>query len=249
MLRFRTSILALDPYAKLFVDGNPLKVVHSKCGGQSTQVAHNDISHFREHISVCQGPYTSSDDNNSPKSSLQGGPAPSIHSTVLRSSQLRCPGFSLEKLFGKGYKSLPNHERDQVTRAAKVAGFQWLNSDRDSVISRSCSEWSPSLQEPLQPCHNCLRVLELSNLKSALRREIPRSDSQRFSPWQQLNAKTISTGEGRRGTNVSRSSVPSYPTLADNTLLGESLVSMQYCQQAWDRNEMRWSTSFSYCAT
>lgn len=229
MLRFRTSILALDPHAKFFVDRNPLKVIHSKCGGQSMQKAANDISHFREHISVCQGPYSSSDDNSSLKSSVQGGPAPSIRSTTLTPaglSQLPCPGFSLEKLFGKDYGSLLSHEREQVTRAAEVAGLVWLNpKDKGSVVSMSCLKRSPSRQEPAQPCHNCLRVLELSNFKDTLRRGIPRSNSQRFSPWQQSDAKTAGAGEGRRATNVSQSYGLPSPTLVDNSLPGERLMS------------------------
>ena len=228
MLKFRTSILALDPHAKFFVDGNPLKVVHSKCGGQSTQKSINDASHFREHISVCQGPYSSGGDNSSLKSSLRGGPAPSIRPTMLtpaESSQLLCPGFSLEKLFGKDYRSLLSREREQVTRAAELAGFLWLNpEDKDSVVSMSCLKRSTSHREPPRPCHNCLRVLELSNFKDTLRRGIPRSNSQRFSPWQQLNVQTAGAGEGRRATSVSQSSVPSSPTLADNTLSGERLA-------------------------
>jgi len=221
ILRFRASILALDPRAKFFVDGNPLKVIHSKCSGQSTQRAVNDTSHFREHISVCQGPYTSSDDSSSLKSSLRGGPAPSTHPTTLtpaKSSQLPCPGFSLEKLFGKDYKSLLDHEREQVTRAAEVAGFLWLNSkDRGSVVSMSCLKRSPSCHEPLQPCQNCLRVLELSNFKGTLRHGTPRPNNQRFSPWQRLNAKTTAAGEGRRATNVSQPRGPPSPTFAGNT--------------------------------
>ena len=226
MLKFRTSILALDPHAKFFADGNPLKVIHSKCGGQSTQKAVNDTSHFREHISVCQGAYSSSDDNSSLKSSLRGGPAPSIHPTMFTpvgSSELPCPGFSLEKLFGKDYRSLLNHEREKVTRAAEVAGFLWLDpKDKGSVVSMSCSKSSPSRQEPPQPCHNCLRVLELSNFKDTLRRGVPRSNSQRFSPWQRSNVKTTDAGEDRRATNVSQS--PSSLTLADNTLPGECIA-------------------------
>ena len=230
MLKFRTSILALDPHAKFLVDGNPLKVIHSKCGGRSTQRTVNDTSHFREHISVCQGPYTSGDDNSSLKSSLQGGPAPSIHLTVLSPSQLPCPGFSLEKLFGKDYRSLLNHEREQVIRAAEVAGFLWLNSNKDSVISMSCLKRSSTRQEPLQPCHNCLRILELSNFKNTLRHGIPRSNSQRFSPWQQLNIKTTGAGEGRGTTTVSQSCGPHCLTLVDNTPPGERLASTQCCQ-------------------
>ena len=227
MLRFRASILALDPHAKFLADGNPLKVIHSKCGGRSTQRTANDTSHFREHISVCQGPYTSSDDNSSLKSSLQGGPAPSIHPTVLSLSQLPCPGFTLEKLFGKDYRSLLHHEREQVIRAAEVAGFLWLNFDEGSVISMSCLKRSASRQEPLQPCHNCSRILELSNFKNTLRRDTPRSNSQRFSPWQQFNANTTCAGESQRATKVSRSRDLPYPTLADNTPLGKRLVRTQ----------------------
>ena len=222
ILKFRTSILALDPHAKFFVDRNPLKVIHSKCGGQSTQKAVNDTSHFREHISVCQGPYSPSDDNSSLKGSLQGGPAPSIRPTMFTptgSSQLPCPGFSSEKLFGKDYRSLLNHEREQVTRAAEVAGFLWLSpSDKDSVVSMSCLKRSPSRREPPQPCRNCMRVLELSNFKDTLRCGIPRSNSQRFSPWRQSNVNTAGAGEGRGATNVSQSRGPPSPTLANLSL-------------------------------
>jgi len=228
MLKFRTSILALDPHAKFFADRNPLKVIHSKCGGQSTQRAINDTSHFREHISVCQGPYSSSDDNSSLKGSLQGGPAPSMRPTMFTppgSSQVPCPGFSLEKLFGKDYRSLLSHEREQVTRAVEVAGFLWLNPrDKESVVSMSCLKRSPSRRDPPQPCHNCLRVLELSNFKGTLRRGISRSNSQRFSPWQELNAKTAGADEGQRPTNVSQSRGLPPPTLTNNSLRGTPSV-------------------------
>lgn len=236
MLKFRTTILALDPHAKFFVDGNPLKVIHSKCGGQSTQNAMNDTSNFREHVGVCKGPHTSSDDNSSLKSSLRGGSTTSIHSiapTPTGPSQLPCPGFNLEKLFGKGYTSLRNHEREQVARAAEVAGFLWLNpKEMDYIVSASCLKKISSRQEPPQPCGNCLRILELSNFKDTLRRESSKPGSQRFSPWRQLNSKTAADAGTDRSlvTDVSQMHIW-HPTLVDDTPSGEYLVSAHYCQR------------------
>ena len=43
--------------------------------------------------------------------------------------QLNLPGFSFEEMFGKGYKSLLSHEREQVTRAIGVAGLLLLHSE------------------------------------------------------------------------------------------------------------------------
>ena len=195
MLKFRASILALDPHAKFNVDRNPLKVTHSKCGGQSTQKAMNDTSNFKEHISICQGLHTSNHNNSPLGRSLQRGQDPSIHPTIatpIRSDQqLPCPGFSLEQLFGKDYKSLLSHEREQVARAAEVAGLRLFDSKgKGSVISMSCLKKSPSHQGPAQPCRDCSRVLERSNFKDTLRRENPRANNQRFSPWKRLDTKT-----------------------------------------------------------
>ncbi|KAF9652777.1 hypothetical protein BDM02DRAFT_3266131 [Thelephora ganbajun] len=205
MLKFRTSILALDPHAKFFVGGHPLMVIHSKCGGKSVQKATNDASNFREHVSICQGPPFSAHDNGSLKSSLQGGLASSIYPTVLAPagpSQPPCLGFNFEKLFGKDYKSLLNNEREQVTRAAKVAGLVWLNSnDKSSVISTSCLKKSPSRQEPAQPCHNCSKVLELSNFKDTLRREPPKLSIERYTPFRSADTTVISAGEYQKAMN------------------------------------------------
>lgn len=236
MLKFRTSILALDPHAKLFVDGNPLKVIHSKCGGQNTQRAMNDTSNFREHISVCQGPHTFNAGNGSPKSSPQRGSTRSTHpttSTPPRPGQLPCPGFSFESLFGKDYRSLLSHEREQVTRAAGVAGLIWLNSrDKGSVISMSCLKKSPSNQEPAQPCHNCSKVLELSNFKDTLSRGTPKFGGQRFSPWQQLDPKATGAGH-QKTTDVSQPLGPPYPILLNDAHLEESLVPTLYCHPTY----------------
>jgi len=190
MLKFRTSILALDPHAKFLADGHHLTVIHSKCGGKSTQKAANDTSNFREHISVCQGPRSSTGDNSVLKSSIRGGPAPSFHptaSTPTRPAQLPCPGFSLVELFGKDFKSLLDHEREQVTRAAEVAGLVWLGPrEKSSIISMSCLKESPSLQEPVKACRNCSKVLDLSGFKDVLRRETYKFNNKRFTPFRPL---------------------------------------------------------------
>jgi hypothetical protein len=146
-------------------------------------------------------------DKSSLKSSLHSGSASTIHRTVAipaESSSLPCPGFSFEGLFGRGYISIPNHEREQVTHKADVAGLRWFNSEeKSSVISMSCLEKSPSYQEPAQPCGNCLKVLELSNFKDTLCRETHKSSRKVFTPWRSSNAKMISTDEDHKTTNVS----------------------------------------------
>ena len=233
MLKFRTSILALDPYAKFFVDGNPLKVVHSKCGGRSMQKATNDTSNFREHVSICQGPHTSNGSNSSPKSSLQCGLAQSIHPTPIRPAQLPCPGFSFEEMFGRDYKSLPDHEREQVTYAAEVAGLLFNSKERSFVISKSCLGRSPTHQEPAQPCHNCLRVLELSKFKYTLCRKTSEPEIRRYSPFRSPGVKTIDAGQDQKAKNVSQSRVLLHPTFASNAPLGESLAPTDYCQPTW----------------
>lgn len=190
MHKFQKSILALDPYAEFLVDKNPLKVIHSKCGGRSTQKATNDTSNFREHVSICQVPHISNGDNSSLKSSLQGGRAPPNHSsmvTLARPVQLPCPGFSFEKMFGKDYRSLLDHEREQVNRAAEVAGLLWLNSkEKSSIISKSCSKESPSHRVPAQPCHNCSKILKLSGFKDTLCLYPKTSKSRRYSPFRDI---------------------------------------------------------------
>jgi len=186
-MKFRASILALDPHAEFFADGHPLTVIHSKCGGKSTQKTPNDASNFREHISVCQGPRSFTDGNHILKSSLRGGIAPSFHPTTIapaRPVQLPCPGFSFLKLFGKGFKSLLDHEREQVTRAAEVAGLLWLGpGEKNSIISKSCLKESPSPQEPAKACRNCSKVLELSGFKDVLCRETSKFNHTRFTPF------------------------------------------------------------------
>ena len=222
-----SCILALDPGAELFKGGNHLKIIHSKCRGQSMQKATNDISNFREHVSICQGRHTSNDNGSLKGSLLQGGPTPSIHPatpTPARPSQLPCPGFSLKKLFGKDYGSLLDHEREQVTNKAKVAGLILLNLEGEgSVFSMSCLEKSPS-RESAQPCDNCSKVLRLSNFKDTLNHRTPKPCGKRFSPWLPLNANTISAGEDQEATDVSI--VVHCITLSLTTPLGGSLVAI-----------------------
>jgi hypothetical protein len=222
--RVRASILALDTHAKIFKVGGHLTVVHSKCGGHSTQKAEDDISHFKEHISVCRGPYTSNGDKSS---LLHGGPASTVHRTTAipaEPSPLPCPGFSFKGLFGRDYKSLLNHEREQVTHKADVAGLRSLDpKEKSSVISLSCLEKSPSCQEPVKPCGNCLKVLELSNFGGALCRETHKSSHEVFTPWRSSNVKTISTGEDQK-TNVSWTRGALYPAFVDDTFRGKPSV-------------------------
>jgi hypothetical protein len=226
--RARASILALDPHAKIFKVRGHLAVIHSKCGGHSRQKAEDDISHFKEHISVCKGPYASNGDRSSLKSSLHGGSASTIHRTVAiptEPSPLPCPGFSFEGLFGRDYKYLLNHEREQVTHKADVAGLRWLNSkEKSSVISLSCLEKSSSCQEPAQPCGNCLKVLELSNFKDTLCRETHKSSREVFTPWRSPNAKTISTDEDQKTTNVSWARGALYPAFVDDAFRGKPSI-------------------------
>jgi hypothetical protein len=222
--RVRASILALDPHAKIFKVRGHLTVIHSKCGGHSRQRAEDDISHFKEHTSVCKGPYASNGDKSS---LLHGGPTSAVHRIAAipaipaEPSPSPCPGFSFEGLFGRDYKSLLNHEREQVTHKADVAGLRWLNSkEKSSVISLSCLEKSSSCQEPAQPCGNCLKVLELSNFKDTLCRETHKSSREVFTPWRPSNAKTISTGEDQKTTNVSWVRGALYPAFVDDAFGG-----------------------------
>jgi hypothetical protein len=235
--RVRASILALDPHAKIFKVRGHLTVIHSKCGGHSRQKAEDDISHFKEHISVCKGPYTSNGGKSSLKSSLHGRSASAIHRTVAiptESSPLPCPGFSFEVLFGRDYKSLLNHEREQVTHKADVAGLRWLNSEeKSSVISLSCLEKSSSCQEPAKPCGNCLKVLELSNFKDTLCRETHKSSREVFTPWRSSYAKTISIGEGQKTTNVGWTRGALYPAFIDGTFRGKPSVHTLSLTNSW----------------
>jgi len=226
MFGFRASILALDTYAEFFVDRHRLKVIHSKCGGKIMQKAANDTSNFREHVSVCQGPHSSTNDDSFLKGSLRCGPGPSTHpSMVARPGRLLCPGFSFDRLFGRDYGSLLNHEREQVTRAAKVAGLVWLDSrEKSSIISTSCLRNSPSHQGPAQACRNCTKVLELSNFKHTLCRKTSKSNHDRFTPFRAIDSKAIAAYEDRKPTNVSQSPSKPYPTFVDKAFLGEDLV-------------------------
>jgi len=135
MLKFRTSVLALDPCAKFFVDGNPLKVTHSRCGGKITQRAANDVSNFRDHVSVCQS-------------------VPPNVVTPAKPSCLPCPGSDFGKLCGKDYMSLPHQERQQVINTAEATGLVWLDPrEKNSIISKPYSKKSPSSQETYKPKH------------------------------------------------------------------------------------------------
>ena len=182
-LKFRASILALDPHAELYVDRNPLKVTHSKCGGGSTQKAMNDISNFREHVSICQANV----DNGSLKCSLRGRPDLSMHPTTPtpgRPEQHTCPGFGFKSMFGKEYNSLSDGERERITRAAKVAGLLLVNpGEKSTVISRSCLRTSPPGLEPAQPCNNCRKVVELSDFGYVLSPEARNPITLKYSPF------------------------------------------------------------------
>ena len=191
MNKFKHSIRAFDKHAEFYVDGNPLKVTHSRCGGQSTQEAIGDTQNFKEHIGICKGPRASDDDNSSLKSSLQRGLTSSTHPTMTALSgpdHLPCPGYNFEDLFGKDFESLPNPEREQVDRAMRRIGLSWVDGKR-SVISKSCSKERPSCQERAKPCPNCSKALDLSGFRYVLCHESPRSNSQRFSPWKQLGLR------------------------------------------------------------
>ena len=176
MLKFRTSILVLDPCATLFADGDPLKVVHSKCKGKITQKAPNDVSNFREHVSICQ----------------------SIHPGVVAPARPRlqpCPGFNFAELCGRGYKSLQHHERQQVTSATETAGFVWLDpQEKSSVVSKSCLRESPSYQGPARPCRGCSSTMELSNFKETVCGITSRPKYEFFNPF--LSTDATATGDG-----------------------------------------------------
>jgi hypothetical protein len=177
ILRFRTNVLALDPCAEFFVDGNPLKVLHSKCRGPSVQVATNDVSNFREHVSIC-------------KTIHQASIAP------VRPTQLPCPGFNLEELCGKAFISLPSDERQHVTSTVDASGFVWLDSrEKRSIISKACLKKSPSHRDPAQPCASCSKVVELSNIKETICRVILKPKYEFFNPFRNANPTTGASGE------------------------------------------------------
>ena len=215
MQRFQASILALDPHAKIFVNGNPLKVIHSKCRGESTQNAMNDISNFREHISVCQA----NADNGSPKRPLLSRPGLSMHPitpTPGRPERHACPGFCFKSMFGKEYNSLSDGERERVTRAAKVAGLLLGNpGEKSAVISKSCLKTSLPGQEPAQPCDNCRKVVALSDFRYTL---IPKARNRnvKYSPFSSGPGTIIGVCGDGRATNVSLGCDPPYPARADN---------------------------------
>ena len=126
-----------------------------------------------------------------------------------------------------GYDDLESQEREQVISAARVAGLLLLHSEgKSSVISMSCLKKSPSHQDPVQPCHHCSKVLGLSGFRNTLRSKKSKLD--RYSPFLSIDAQMIRAGEDQKAANVNKSRGLLGQTFADNTPLGESLVSTHY---------------------
>lgn len=172
ILKFRTGILALDPCAKFFVDGNTLVVIHSRCHGEFIQKAANDLSNFRDHVSICQ-------------STRPSTVAP------VRPTQLPCPGFNFEELCGKVYRSLPHHERQQVTTEIQAAGLTWLDSRERYIISTSCLGKGLSNKGSVRPCKGCAEVVQLSDIRGVLLRITPRPKHEFFNPFLSVDATGV----------------------------------------------------------
>lgn len=184
MVKFRTNIIALDPYAKFFVDGDTLKVTHSRCNGKFILTAANDLSNFREHVSICQ--------STRPHIVALGQP-----------TQVQCPGFSFKGLCGKAYQSLLLYERQQVMSATEAAGLAWLDSrEKEFIISKSCLRKFSSHKEPAQPCENCLKAVELSKTKGTFSLTPFKSRNEFFNPYLSVDAAKAGTLEDKQGANV-----------------------------------------------
>lgn len=185
-MKFRAGVLALDPCAKLFTSGNPLEVTHSRCGGKFIQKATNDLSSFRDHVSICQ-------------SISPGLIAP------VRPVQVHCPGFSLSELCGKLHETFPYHENKRLAAAMQDAGLAWLGStEKLSIVSKWCLKKSPSYKEPARPCENCLMAIERSNIKERLVRISTSEPKYEFCTlFKPMDATTTATREGKGDADVS----------------------------------------------
>ena len=100
---------------------------------------------------------------------------------------LTCPGFSFEELYGKSYRSLLSHKREQVTRTIGVAGLLLLHPEEKNSVSRL--KESPSHQEPVRPCGNCSKTLKLSGCKNILRPKTSKPDINRYFPFQSITQR------------------------------------------------------------
>lgn len=186
IIKFRRSILALDRFARFSAE-NPLRVEHSGCGAKILHNAASDVSNFKEHVSVCKSV------------TLRAG-SPAV------SCQVPCPGFNFEELCGKVYRSLPCHERQQVTSEAKIAGLVWLDaSEKKALVSNSCFKTSPSHQGPAQPCENCSKAVALSNVKETFRSATSNPRYEFFNPFRSTDATTTGIREDQRAAYVSGS--------------------------------------------
>lgn len=205
MLKLKTSIRALDRDAELYLDRNPLMVIHSQCRREFVQNTANDIiSNFKQHVSVCK----------SPRLGIIAASGP---------TQLPCLGFGFKELCGKDYRSLPQHQRQQVTKAIEAADLAWLDSrEKRSIVSKSCSGKSPSLEEPVQPCENCSKVIESSKIKAVIWSITPRREF--FSAFFSIEATRTGAREDKKTLNVSSSHRQPRPTLTNGPPIGGNLV-------------------------
>ena len=187
MPKFYTDILALDPHARFSVDRDPLKpVIHSRCSRGIAPEVPGDTSNFKEHVSICQA-------------------IPPDAVTPVRPNQVPCPGFNFEELCGKAYRSLRSHERQQVTNARDAADLVWLEpGERKFVASKSCLKRSPSNQGPAQPCENCSKAVESSNVRETLSRITSNPKYEFFNQFRSINSTTVGSVGGHKVPDVSQ---------------------------------------------
>jgi hypothetical protein len=106
MARFQAKVRELDPHAEFFIDGNPRKVRHSKCGRSYAQKAANNTSNFRAHVQACKGPTKnrlhianvdrSSFKNFTMSSPLAGSSGVVPVTSTVENTTLPCPGLTPE---------------------------------------------------------------------------------------------------------------------------------------------------------
>ena len=125
-------------------------------------------------------------DTNLPCPGLTSGYDPRI-ATYLTRSQAAGGGSRPRHVISQALfkKLLGDLDEDKLTKVhqLEVSEFRWLNFREQGIVSsRLCSKKSPSQQEPISPCSECMAVFKDPIFKNALARKLPEDKNLKFTP-------------------------------------------------------------------
>lgn len=209
LLRFKRKVRLVDPDAAFMVNGNVKSVTHSLCGRSVIMKEPYNTAHFSRHIGTCKGlsktPVPSGggmfkflvQKKQTPAPPLRSLPCPGLsglqHERIpiyLRRSSAPGGGATsrtilAQRLYSdRKYAQLTKVQKTNV-RHLQCLQFRWINDHHEErVVSTKCLKMVMARGDvdEVDPCTECIALLQLGTLRNALCRPIPDDKNLKYTP-------------------------------------------------------------------